>query len=142
MKNVPFVKKSGFSYIEFLLSLFLVINLFVLTQQIIYNIDKEQEFVVKERILAYESIVLRIENHFKEVTYYNVGNDFLLYQYREFEYYYYRYNQYLVYQMDTKVYLLVDNIKAIYFNKIGYILYITFVELNEKQYRTQIIIYE
>jgi hypothetical protein len=142
MKNVPFVKKSGFSYIEFLLSLFLVINLFVLTQQIIYNIDKEQEFVVKERILAYESIVLRIENHFKEVTYYNVGNDFLLYQYREFEYYYYRYNQYLVYQMDNKVYLLVDNIKAIHFNKIGYILYITFVELNEKQYRTQIIIYE
>jgi hypothetical protein len=136
------VKKSGFSYIEFLLSLFLVINLFVLTQQIIYNIDKEQEFVVKERILAYESIVLRIENHFKEVTYYNVGNDFLLYQYREFEYYYYRYNQYLVYQMDNKVYLLVDNIKAIHFNKIGYILYITFVELNEKQYRTQIIIYE
>lgn len=142
MKTVLFVKKSGFSYIEFLLSLFLVINLFVLTQQIIYNIDKEQEFVVKERILAYESIVLRIENHFKEVTYYNVGNDFLLYQYREVEYYYYRYNQYLVYQMDTKVYLLVDNIKAIYFNKIGYILYITFVELNEKQYTTRIIIYE
>lgn len=137
-----FVKKSGFSYLELLFSLLIFINIFVLFGQIIYNIYKVKNIVENDITLSIELIGLRIESHFKEVNEYEIGDDYLIYYYRNKRHLYTFNNKQLIYHFNNQEYLLLENIKSIMFNKTDYFLQITVIDQAGLSYKCQIIIYE
>lgn len=142
VRSKQFVKKSGFSYIEFIFSLFIFINIFVLSQQIIYNIYKVKENVENNKIMSFEVLALRIESHFKEVKDYEIGENYLLYYYRNSRYLYQVEENALTYSLNNNTYVLIEGIKEIFFRKENYLLEIIIIDLADYSYELQIIIYD
>lgn len=137
--NKSTVKKCGFSIIECLFSIFIIINIFVLSTQLIYNIYINSK--LEDDSLWYENFAFRIETHFKEVTDYEISPNNLIYQYRNEKYHYYVINNQLVYQFVGNIYPLINNVRAISFNLEGHILYISITTTKNDIYETQVIIY-
>lgn len=142
MKKEIIVKKSGFSYLELIYCLFMFINLFVLCSQIFYNININHKIIEEKRVLSYETIVLRIETHLKEVSVYEVGDDYFFYYYRNHLYYYALVNEHLRLKIDSTSYNLIDQINKISFHLNHYFLEITITDNFNCTYHTKVIIYD
>jgi|SRR5690554_1924061 len=142
VKKKQYAKKSGFSYIELILSIFIIANIFVISQQIIYNIINSKNVVETDKTISIEIFALRIESHFKEVEEFEIGEDYLRYYYRNKEYLYQVIDKSLTYKFNNKIYVILENIKMIHFKKEGYFLYITIINLVDFPYHVRIIIYD
>ncbi len=141
MKEKLFVKKSGFSYLELVFCLFILLNLFVLCQQIFYNINIHSKIIKNNNTLTYETLVLRIENHLKEATLYEIGSNYLKYDYRQQHYQYYVYNNAIVMKINNSSYAIIDGIKEINFILNNYYIEITIINQMNQIYYTQVIFY-
>ncbi|QVK19199.1 hypothetical protein KHQ81_05730 [Mycoplasmatota bacterium] len=142
MKKDVIVKKSGFSCLEMIYCLFIFINLFVLCCQIIYNINTNLKVEEKKRVLTYETVALRIENHLKEVSDYEIGEDYFYYYYRNHLYYYAVINNYLILKIDSVRYNIIEHVMKISFHYNQYFLKITITDIYHNTYYIEVILYD
>jgi len=97
--------------------------------------------IENNRILTYEMVALRIEHHLKEVEEYEIGDDYLLYKYRNYYYYYIVYNQYLTLKIDSTIYYLIDDVSSVTFHLNQYLLEIKIIDNLNIGYETEVIFY-
>ncbi len=142
MMKEKYAKKSGFSYLELICSLFLFFSTLIFVQQLLFNVKKVEYLNKSNNTLIYETVALRIESHFKEVNTYNIEEHKLSYQYRDCLYNYLILNNTLYVRINSIYYPLINNIKEVIFQKGNHFLYITFIDLAENHFTVRAIIYE
>lgn len=141
MKNKKsIVKNTGFSYVEAIYSLCIIINLFVLLSQIFYNINIETDLLKKKRAVEYEVVFVRIEHQLKEATDLNVSVNLLSFCYRNQDYEYYVSNNKLTLQIDNNknFYYLLD-IKEVKFFLHNHHINIELIDMDDEIYEGKIL---
>ena len=140
MKKNIFVKNTGFSYLELIFSLFIIINIFVLFNQIFYNINIKTKIDYDKRIIEYEVVVVRIERDLKEAKNLQVYENFITYEYKNRIYKYFSINNKLALNINNSItiYYLYD-IKTIYFYKFKYYIKIIFIDNFDNIYESRVL---
>lgn len=136
-------KNTGISYLEIIYSIFIIINLFVLFQQIFYNINIEKHINEQKKILVYETAFLRIEQSLKEAENIEVTDNEIKYEYQDLVYKYNIFINRLSLEIGyhDRIYYL-ENIKSWELSLNDHLLTILIIDLNNAEYVSQVIIHE
>lgn len=134
------MNNKGFTYLESIVSLFIFVNIFVLLTQIFYNINTYETIKPNNRVLEFETAILRIETDLKTADSINIETNYLEYKLNNQLIRYYVFNNKFTMQIDykTNIYYLYD-IREVYFQTNNNLIYIKFIDLENNEYESKII---
>ncbi|NLC95286.1 MAG: hypothetical protein GX676_06325 [Bacilli bacterium] len=134
------MKKSGFSYIELLLSLSLMINLFVLLNQMFYQLNNSYNYssqINKDQII--ENYVQHLQYHLNRAATYEITDNQISLSYQDYQLAYtVRYKELRIIYNNVFVQILRD-VDSITFTQVYPFIYVRIVESNGVVYEKRII---